>query len=52
MYCTSATGMSAIRALTTSGILLYALDNIFIICQCVKRNADSAVRCSSKSSLV
>ena len=37
---------------TTSGIL-YTLDNVFIIlCQCVKRNDDSAVRCSSKSSLI
>ena len=36
-------------ALTTSGILPYAFDNVFIICLCVKRNADSAVRCSSKS---
>ena len=33
----------------TSGILPYAFDNVFIICLCVKRNADSAVRCSSKS---
>ena len=42
-------------ALTTSGILpyMYAFDNIiFIICRCVKRNADSAVRCSSKSSVL
>ena len=36
-------------ALTTSGILPYAFDNVFNICLCVKRNADSAVRCSSKS---
>ena len=39
-------------ALTTSGILPYAFDNVFIICLCVERNADSAVRCSSKSSVL
>ena len=42
-------------AVTTSGILPYVFDNVFIICLsslCVKRNADSAVRCSSKSSVL
>ena len=39
-------------ALTTSDSLPYMFDNVFIICLCVKRNADSAVRCSSKSSVL
>ena len=62
LHCTRAFGTRAIRALTTRDISQYALDNVFIICQCactyssnhsyVSMNMDSVNDCELFRSLL